>query len=175
MLKNLGFTLIELLVVIAVLGILATAVVVAINPVAKLGQARNAQRKNDLGILANALSTYYVTHLAYPVSTSWRGESVTFGSYINDYIPGFVASGELTKLPSEPLLNQPNNTTPACTTNPGYRGYLYITDATGSCYKLLSHCGPEGTLSATDPFYDPVRPTYTWMICGPTGSACCGY
>ncbi len=53
-----GFTLIELLVVMAIIGVLATAVVIAINPNKRLAQARDAQRKNDISAIANALTGY---------------------------------------------------------------------------------------------------------------------
>lgn len=54
-----GFTLIELLVVIAILGILAAAVLVAINPAKRTRQARDAQVKNDIGSLATEVQAYY--------------------------------------------------------------------------------------------------------------------
>jgi len=54
-----GFTLIELLIVIAILGILAAAVLVAINPAKRTRQARDAQRKNDIGSLATEVQAYY--------------------------------------------------------------------------------------------------------------------
>lgn len=56
-----GFTLIELLVVIAILGILAAAVLVAINPGKRQRQAQDAQRKNDIGALATEVQGYYTT------------------------------------------------------------------------------------------------------------------
>ena len=56
-----GFTLIELLIVIAILGILAAAVLVAINPGKRTRQARDAQRKNDVGALATELQGYYTS------------------------------------------------------------------------------------------------------------------
>ena len=56
-----GFTLIELLIVIAILGILAAAVLVAINPGKRTRQARDAQRKNDIGALATELQGYYTS------------------------------------------------------------------------------------------------------------------
>ena len=54
-----GFTLIELLVVIAVLGVLVVAVLAAINPAAKINQAKDATMKSDMGQLVNALQAYY--------------------------------------------------------------------------------------------------------------------
>ncbi len=66
--KN-GFTLIELLVVIAVLGVLAAGVFTAINPLKRLQQARDAQRKTDIGQMANAIETYAVAHGGkYPIT-----------------------------------------------------------------------------------------------------------
>lgn len=56
-----GFTLIELLIVIAILGILAAAVLVAINPARRTQQARDAQRKNDIGGLATETQAYFTT------------------------------------------------------------------------------------------------------------------
>src|SRR3989344_8439871 len=56
-----GFTLIELLIVIAILGILAAAVLVAINPGKRTRQAQDAQRKNDIGALATEVQGYYTT------------------------------------------------------------------------------------------------------------------
>ncbi len=56
-----GFTLIELLIVIAILGILAAAVLVAVNPAKRTQQARDAARKSDLGGVATALQAYYTT------------------------------------------------------------------------------------------------------------------
>lgn len=56
-----GFTLIELLVVIAILGILAAAVLVAINPGKRTRQAQDAKRKNDVGAMATELQGYYTS------------------------------------------------------------------------------------------------------------------
>ncbi len=50
-----GFTLIEILVVIGMLAILATVVLVAINPLRQFAQARNAQREANVSVLLNAI------------------------------------------------------------------------------------------------------------------------
>ena len=82
-----GFTLIELLIVIAILGILAAAVLVAINPGKRTRQAQDAQRKNDVGSLATELQGYYTTpgQGCYPDATS-----------------ELVAQGYLKQLPTQP-------------------------------------------------------------------------
>ena len=56
-----GFTLIELLIVIAILGILASTVVVVLNPAELLKQARDSQRISNLDSINTALA-YYVTN-----------------------------------------------------------------------------------------------------------------
>ena len=53
------FTLIELLVVVAIVGILASGLMAVINPAARIGQARDAQRKSDLHQIQTALEAYY--------------------------------------------------------------------------------------------------------------------
>lgn len=64
--KHKGFTLIELLVVITILGILASAVGVALNPLKRQKQARDAIRKQDISIIAEALVSYFALTDYYP-------------------------------------------------------------------------------------------------------------
>jgi len=86
--KNLvGFTLIELLIVIAILGILAAAVLVAVNPAKRTRQARDAARKNDIGAIATALQSYYIT--------PGLGQYPTALSVL-------TGSGDLKQIPSDP-------------------------------------------------------------------------
>ncbi len=53
-----GFTLIELLIVIAILAVLATAVVLVINPAELIKQARDSTRISDLAALNSAIALY---------------------------------------------------------------------------------------------------------------------
>jgi len=83
--KTAGFTLIELLVVIAVLGILAAVVLVAIDPGQRIKEARDAQRKQDLGTIAQAVETYFtLTKGSLPRGTNGP-YVISGGSYYTDY------------------------------------------------------------------------------------------
>ncbi len=53
-----GFTLVELLVVIAILAVLATAVVVVLNPAELLKQGRDSTRFSDLSSINSAIALY---------------------------------------------------------------------------------------------------------------------
>ncbi|MCL4405541.1 prepilin-type N-terminal cleavage/methylation domain-containing protein [Patescibacteria group bacterium] len=53
-----GFTLIELLIVIAILGVLASAVVVVLNPAELLAEARDSQRMSDLNNVSTGLNLF---------------------------------------------------------------------------------------------------------------------
>lgn len=56
-----GFTLIELLIVIGILAILATTVVLVLNPAQILAESRDTQRVSDLGTVNSALGLYLAT------------------------------------------------------------------------------------------------------------------
>ena len=66
-----GFTLIELLIVIAILAILATTVVLTLNPAQLLAETRDSQRLSDLSTLQAAMSLY-LANSTNPVM-SYRG------------------------------------------------------------------------------------------------------
>lgn len=159
--KSAGFTLIELLVVIAIIGLLASIVLVSLN--SARAKARDVRRMSDLKQLQLALEMYFDSSSAYSLTSgSWWGVCANGGSKdtsgANAYIPGLTPN-YISVLPVDPLNNQT-----------GWSGYLYRSDSTN--YKLLSHnLGPESFPSAGEPFYDPVRPTWAWMVCN-GGSHC---
>ena len=68
-----GFTLVELLIVIALLGIIATIVISAINPIEQANRAYDAGSKADASQLLSAIQRYYASHSDYP----WQDASCT--------------------------------------------------------------------------------------------------
>ncbi len=86
-----GFTLIELLIVIVIIGALAVSVFVALNPVKRLIDARDARRSIDVTTISKAIRSYEVDHTGFPPSMS--------GMTLNtDYQIGNAASGSCTQI-----------------------------------------------------------------------------
>lgn len=56
--KKQGFTLIEVLIVMGIVAVLATIVIVAINPGRQFAQARNTQRTSNVNAILNAIGQY---------------------------------------------------------------------------------------------------------------------
>ncbi len=67
-----GFTLIELVIVIGILAILATVVILVLNPAQLLAQARDTQRISDLSSIRNAIALYLATATTPAVGTTAR-------------------------------------------------------------------------------------------------------
>ncbi|PWB39023.1 MAG: hypothetical protein C3F02_00180 [Parcubacteria group bacterium] len=57
-----GFTLLELIIVVAIIGLLAAATFVAVNPAKRQGNAQNATRWTDITAIADAWSAYLGDH-----------------------------------------------------------------------------------------------------------------
>lgn len=64
-----GFTMIELLIVIAVLGILAIAVLAAINPIEQINRGRDTGNRSDAEQLLSAVDRYDASQMVWP----WQG------------------------------------------------------------------------------------------------------
>lgn len=108
-----GFTLIELLVVMGIIGILATLMFTNFSGVRS--RARDAQRKNDLVQIKNALRLYYNDYQSYPAV----GANQTIagcGATHTDACPwdSSFSSGTtvyMNQLPQDPLYDAVNSPT----------------------------------------------------------------
>lgn len=85
--KKKGFTLIELLIVIAIIAILAAIIYVAVDPVRRLSEARNAERWSSVNSILNAVLKYTVDNQGVLPSNL---ASASAGSY---YVLGTDGSG----------------------------------------------------------------------------------
>ena len=64
--KKLGFTMIELLIVIAIMGILAVAVLAAINPIEQINRGRDTGSRSDAEQLISGSDRFYASKGYYP-------------------------------------------------------------------------------------------------------------
>ena len=120
-----GFTLIELLIVIAILGVLAAAILVAINPLEQLARGRDGGRKSTIGQLGNAVQAYY---------TSQNGVYPTANA---TWITTLQTAGELKTIP--PAI------TPGCGAANVQNGYCYAASATDAIVFTQGESASEKT------------------------------
>lgn len=80
-----GFTLVELLIVIALIGVLAVAVLAAINPLEQLNRARDTGMESDASQLLAAIDRYYASQEKFP----WVVEDASLN---NDSSFGFMSA-----------------------------------------------------------------------------------
>ena len=147
--KSAGFTLIEILIVIVLLGILAVAVLSAINPLEQIRKARDSGRKSDAAELLNGYERYYTTFGCHTWDTACTG-TTPLGGTVN---PGF-ASGEN----SEALVTNNEVKSQFARRSTVTEGELWVTeDAAGLvniCFEPESTSARNGGLGDT---YDIVN------------------
>jgi prepilin-type N-terminal cleavage/methylation domain-containing protein len=132
-----GFTLIELLIVITILGVLATAVLLAINPLAQFAKARDARRKSELKQIHDALQRYYVLNGQYPPAgiCAYGTNCYVFSTAGPNWIPALITSSELKIVPVDPI----NHLGSSGPWDQGNYAYAYgNVAADGSTYDLFT-------------------------------------
>ncbi|RLC38574.1 hypothetical protein DRH27_01940 [Candidatus Falkowbacteria bacterium] len=151
--NNKGFTLIELLIVVAVIAILAAIVFVALDPLARFQDSRNARRWADVNSMLGAIkldqvdnggayittitamedNTYYqIGDAVTGCDDSCANPSVTLQPACVDIL-GLIGEGYMAAIPIDP------NATGKSDSETGY--YLYKYDSgqlsVGSCHEEL--------------------------------------
>lgn len=133
-----GFSLIELLVVIGIIGVLAGALLVAIDPIGQTQKANDSKRKSDLKQIQTGLELYRSDQGRYPASF---GTTLTVGSTVY-----------MQKVPSDPKFGNyyynsppPNSTytlkacaEKASTTDPDTVAANSILNCTGRNFQYTS-------------------------------------
>lgn len=114
-----GFTLIELLVVIAVLGVLATVVIVAINPFEQLAKGRDSGRLSTTAQLGQADVSYSVAN---------NGAFVTANP---TWVTSLQKAGEISIIPATITYSNNNNI-----------GQCNLNNQNNMCYNSSSANGP---------------------------------
>lgn len=152
-----GFTLIELLLTMALIGALASALIILINPVTQFQRTRDTQRKNDLAQIQRALEQYYNDFNSYPASSG------SPNYYILDATHAWGAAWTpyMDIIPKDPTTTQ---------------SYRYV--STGQTYMIYAHlergaqdaqvCNPDGN-PATD---DQCAGAPVGVICGGASDVC---
>jgi prepilin-type N-terminal cleavage/methylation domain-containing protein len=150
--RVIGFTLIELLIVVAVIAILAALAFVALNPLARFQDSRNAQRWTDVNAILEAIKLHQVDNgglylTAIENLTASTSYQIGTGSNCNDSCPNptvtlqtacvnlsaLVTGGYLASIPIDP------NDSDASATEARYYLIKYSTGTitVGSCSEEL--------------------------------------
>lgn len=99
--KETGYSLVELLVVVAIIGLLATAIIAAIQHARS--EAKDGARIEALQQLSNASELYYLDNGGYPPSIGWVKQGSNTGLLAN-ILPYYDVSENKLFASSEPSL-----------------------------------------------------------------------
>lgn len=167
-----GFTMIELLIVIAVLGVLAVAVLSAINPIEQINRGKDTGSRSDSEQLLSAIDRYYTTQNKYPWQVLPDDEdAIDPFVVINDawevggdpgppVVPGQNVLSELTAVGTQEIKQSFTNRINETTYNPlsiyysgvdGDSVYICFQPKSGSFdTQALDRCGIAGAGLPTD-------------------------
>jgi prepilin-type N-terminal cleavage/methylation domain-containing protein len=138
--KQAAFTMIELLIVISILGILAVAVLAAINPVEQINRGRDTGTRSDAEQLLSAIDRFYAYKGYYPWVVNPNDDSHLDWSSI-ETVDGWVDNSTT---PCS-VLDKLSNGTDACEgTNELKRSFVDKITATGYNHLQVFFTGESG-------------------------------
>jgi len=157
--ENRGFTLIEILIVIGMLAILATVVLVAVNPLRQFAQARNSQRQANVSAILNALSNRIAdnqglfetasTNCSTPIPTT----STVMGNGTSEYnIRPCLVPQYLSELPFDPMGGANTCTDTNCTGKSYITEYTIVQETTSNRITVCAPKAAESTLASSTAF-----------------------
>ncbi len=109
--------------VVAVLGILATAIVVFLNPAGQIKKANDSKRKSDLSQIKNALETYYNDFGQYPAADTGSQNYRIKADAVTTLDWGTTQWQYIGTLPKDPSAS---------------RNYIYYSPSGGQSYYLYA-------------------------------------
>lgn len=152
-----GFTFVKLLMAVVVIGVLTSATIVFVNPVAQIQKANDAKRKSDLAQIQKALETFYQSNGKYPATTA----IASLPNYSIIGLDGNVVSwGSAWEPYMDTLPKDPNSS----------KNYVYISTSSGQTYYIYASLNrgvndPQACFSNGDPCSSAVANSMT-TACG---------
>lgn len=152
-----GFTLIEILVVIGMIAILASVVLVAINPLRQFAQARNAQRASDVNAILNAVGERIAENRGlFTDSVSCTNplpqEATKIASTGGYDLRGCIVPSFISEIPVDPSVGR-NSCTDLNCTDPTYdSGYVISQDPITNRIMVCAPAAAESAIPDSKPY-----------------------
>jgi prepilin-type N-terminal cleavage/methylation domain-containing protein len=155
-----GFTLIEILIVIGMIAILASVVLIAINPLRQFAQARNSQRISNVNAILNAVGNRTAEHkgvftdlsglcqTSIPATSTVMSGSAYHGFDIRPcLVPTYIS-----ELPYDPIGGSNTCTTDSCSGELYDTKYTIKQDTNGRITVCAPNAGTETALQDSAPY-----------------------